>query len=284
VDHLAGHSRGASGEGTLTSAPTRSASSGGIAASRDTRPVLGVSIDVVDWDRAVDRIMAWGRERRGRAVFLCNVHVAVTASRDPALAAALRAGDLVLPDGAPVAWMQRRQGASGQSRIDGPNLMSRLLSAAERDALPVYLLGGSPAALASLEKELANRFPRLQIAGSCSPPYREPTPEENQRMVAAINDSGAGLVFVGLGCPKQELWIARHTAAVQAAMLGVGAAFDFHAKLKPRAPEWMQRTGLEWVHRLGSEPRRLWKRYVFTNSVFVVRAIWQLTIGRGLVS
>ncbi len=228
--------------------------------------------------------MAWGRERRGRAVYLCNVHVAVTASRDPALAAALRAGDLVLPDGAPVAWMQRRQGASGQSRIDGPNLMSRLLSAAERDALPVYLLGGSPAALASLEKELANRFPKLQIAGSCSPPYREPSPEENQRMVAAVNDSGAGLVFVGLGCPKQELWIARHTAAVQAVMLGVGAAFDFHAKLKPRAPEWMQRRGLEWVHRLCSEPRRLWKRYVFTNSVFVVRAIWQLTIGRGLVS
>ncbi len=247
-----------------------------VAASRDTRPVLGIPIDVVGWDRAVDRIIAWGRERAGRTVYLCNVHVAVTASHDPALAAALQAGDLVLPDGAPVAWMQRRQGAVGQSRIDGPNLMSRLLSAAERDALPVYLLGGSPAALASLEKELANRFPKLTIAGSYSPPYREPTPEENQRMVAAINDSGAGLVFVGLGCPKQELWIARHTPAAHAVMLGVGAAFDFHAKLKPRAPEWMQRTGLEWVHRLGSEPRRLWKRYVFTNSYFVLAAVTQL--------
>ncbi|MFM6127963.1 MAG: WecB/TagA/CpsF family glycosyltransferase [Sphaerospermopsis kisseleviana] len=228
--------------------------------------------------------MAWGRERAGRAVYLCNVHVAVTASRDPALASALGAGDLVLPDGAPVAWMQRMLGAAGQPRIDGPNLMDRLLSAAERDALPIYLLGGSPAALAALEKELAARFPRITIAGSCSPPYREPTPEENQRMVAAINYSGAGLVFVGLGCPKQELWIARHTAGVQAVMLGVGAAFDFHAKLKPRAPEWMQRTGLEWVHRLGSEPRRLWKRYAFTNSVFVIRAIWQLTVGRIVAS
>jgi N-acetylglucosaminyldiphosphoundecaprenol N-acetyl-beta-D-mannosaminyltransferase len=250
--------------------------------SRDTRPVLGVPIDVIGWDGAVDRIMAWGREREGRAVYLCNVHVAVTATRVPALASALGAGDLVLPDGAPVAWMQRRLGAAAQPRIDGPNLMARLLSAAERDALPIYLLGGSPAALATLEKELATRFPRLTIAGSYSPPYRDPTPEENQRMVAAINDSDAGLVFVGLGCPKQELWIARHRPAVHAVMLGVGAAFDFHAKLKPRAPEWMQRSGLEWMHRLCSEPRRLWKRYAFTNSAFVVRAIWQLTVGRRL--
>jgi N-acetylglucosaminyldiphosphoundecaprenol N-acetyl-beta-D-mannosaminyltransferase len=281
VDHLAGHSRGAPGEGTLTSTST-SSGGGGIAVARDTRPVLGVPIDVVGWDRAIDQIMAWGRKRAGRTVYLCNVHVAVTASHDPALAAALRAGDLVLPDGAPVAWMQQRQGAKGQPRIDGPSLMARLLEAAERDTLPIYLLGGAPAALATLEKELATRFPQLTIAGSYSPPYREPTPEENQRIVADINDSGAGLVFVGLGCPKQELWITRHTAAVHAVMLGVGAAFDFHAKLKSRAPEWMQRTGLEWVHRLCSEPRRLWKRYVFTNSVFVVRAIWQLTVGRGL--
>lgn len=282
MDHLAGYPRGSSRKRTLTDALTSSGTVG-VAPSRETRPVLGVPIDVVGWDGAVDRIVAWGRERVGRAVYLCNVHVAVTASRDPILAAALRAGDLVLPDGAPVAWMQRRLGARGQPRIDGPNLMALLLSAAERDALPVYLLGGSPAALTALEQELATRFPRLKIAGSCSPPYRDPTPEENQRMVAAINDSDAGLVLVGLGCPKQERWIAQHKATVHAVMLGVGAAFDFHAKLKPRAPQWMQQSGLEWVHRLCSEPRRLWKRYVFTNSVFVVRAIWQLTVARGLV-
>lgn len=259
----------------MTSAITHSGT-GGVALSRDTLPVIGVPIDVVGWDAAVNRIMVWGRERAGRAVYLCNVHVAVTATRDPALALALRAADLVLPDGAPVAWMQRRLGAAGQPRIDGPNLMARLLSAAERDALPIYLLGGSPTALTALEKELAARFPRLTIAGSWSPPYREPSPEENQRMVASINGSGAGLVFVGLGCPKQELWIARHAPAVQAVMLGVGAAFDFHAKLKPRAPEWMQRTGLEWVHRLCSEPQRLWKRYMFTNSYFIAATLCQL--------
>jgi len=283
MDHLAGYPRGAPGKGTLTSAPACSGN-GGLASHRDTRPVLGVPVDVVGWDGAVGRIMAWGHERTGRSVYLCNVHMAVTASGDPALASALQAGDLVLPDGAPVAWMQRRLGARSQSRIDGPNLMARLLSAAERDALPIYLLGGSPTTLAALEKELMTLFPRLKIAGSCSPPYREPTPEENQRLVAAINDSSAGLVFVGLGCPKQEFWIARHTSAVHAVMLGVGAAFDFQAKLKARAPEWMQRHGLEWVHRLGSEPRRLWRRYAFTNSVFVVRAVWQLTVGRILVS
>jgi N-acetylglucosaminyldiphosphoundecaprenol N-acetyl-beta-D-mannosaminyltransferase len=251
---------------------------------RDTRPVLGVPIDVVGWDAAVERIMAWGRDGSARAVYLCNVHVAVTASRDPALAQALRAGDLVLPDGAPVAWMQRQLGAAGQPRIDGPSLMARVCAAAERESLPVYLLGGSPGALAALERELAGRFPRLTIAGSFSPPYRELAAEENQRMVAAINDSGARIVFVGLGCPKQELWIALHKVAVKAVMLGVGAAFDFHAGLKPRAPAWMQHNGLEWLHRLASEPRRLWKRYVFTNSAFMVRAAWQLTVGRSRIS
>jgi N-acetylglucosaminyldiphosphoundecaprenol N-acetyl-beta-D-mannosaminyltransferase len=248
--------------------------------SRDTRPVLGVPIDVVGWDAAVERLMAWGRERTGRAVYLCNVHVAVTASRDPALAQALQAGDLVLPDGAPVAWMQRLLGAKGQPRIDGPNLMARVCAAAERDGLPIYLLGGSPDALVALERQLAGRYPGLTIAGTFSPPYREWSAEDNQWMVAAVNDSGAGIVFVGLGCPKQELWIARHKGAVRAVMLGVGAAFDFHAGLKPRAPAWMQNTGLEWLHRLASEPRRLWKRYMFTNSVFIVRAAWQLTAGR----
>jgi N-acetylglucosaminyldiphosphoundecaprenol N-acetyl-beta-D-mannosaminyltransferase len=251
---------------------------------RDTRPVLGVPIDVVGWDAAVERIMAWGRQRSAQAVYLCNVHVAVTASRDPSLAQALRAGDLVLPDGAPVAWMQRKFGATGQPRIDGPNLMARVCGAAEREGLPIYLLGGSPNALVALERQLAGRYPGLTIAGSFSPPYREWTAEEDQHMVAAINESGAGIVFVGLGCPKQELWIARRKGAVRAVMLGVGAAFDFHAGLKPRAPAWMQNNGLEWLHRLASEPQRLWKRYMFTNSVFIVRAAWQLTVGRSRIS
>ncbi len=249
---------------------------GAVPPRRDTRPVLGVPIDVVGWDEAVERIMSWGHDRSSRAVYLCNVHVTVTASRDPALAKAIRAGDLVLPDGAPVAWMQRQLGATGQPRIDGPNLMSRVCAAAERDGLSVYLLGGSPDALAALDRQLAGRFPRLAIAGSFSPPYRELAAEDNQRMVAAINASGAGIVFVGLGCPKQELWIAHHKSAVRAVMLGVGAAFDFHAGLKPRAPAWMQNNGLEWLHRLASEPRRLWKRYVFTNTYFVSAAAGQL--------
>jgi N-acetylglucosaminyldiphosphoundecaprenol N-acetyl-beta-D-mannosaminyltransferase len=251
---------------------------------RDTRSVLGIPIDVVGREAAVKRIIAWGRVRAPRAVYLCNVHVAVTASHDAGLAQALRAGDLVLPDGAPIAWMQRRLGALGQRRVDGPNLMTQVSGAAQQCGLPVYLLGGSLAALAALEERLAREFPLLRIAGSFSPPYRELSAEENERMVAAINDSGAGIVFVGLGCPKQELWIALHTRTVRAVMLGVGAAFDFHAGLKRRAPTWMQDTGLEWLHRLVSEPRRLWRRYVFTNSVFIFRAAWQLTASRSRIS
>lgn len=259
--------------------PVDSAGNGGVA--RKTLPVLGVQVDAVGWDTAVARIVAWSRETAGRAVYLCNVHVAVSATRAPELAAALHGGDLVLPDGAPVAWMQRRLGASSQPRIDGPTLMERLCEVAEREGIAVYLLGGSPHGVATLSCELAVRFPRLVIAGSCSPPFREFTSEDNRGMIEAINASGAQMVFVGLGCPKQELWMARHKADVHAVMLGVGAAFDFHAGLKPRAPSWMQSRGLEWLHRLCSEPRRLWSRYLFTNSYFLVAAAAQLA-GRGI--
>ena len=193
----------------------------GAAAPRDTRPVLGVPVDVIGWDAAVERIMAWGRDRVGRATYLCNVHVAVTASRDPQLARALAEGDLVLPDGAPVAWMQRRLGAVGQSRIDGPNLMGRVCAAAERDGVPIYLLGGSPAALATLERELVARFSRLRIAGSCSPPYRDLTDDENARLVTAMNDSNAsvarsrnfGSPTIGRTCgPSCSGWARRSTS------------------------------------------------------------------------
>jgi len=253
---------------------TEPAANAGI--SRETLPVLGVKVDAVGWDAAVDRIIAWSHEAVGRTIYLCNVHVAVSATRSPRLAAALGESDLVLPDGAPVAWMQRRLGASSQQRIDGPNLMERLCAAAERDGIPIFLLGGSPPALAALVLELAGRLPRLVIAGTWSPPFREFTPEDNRGMIDEINTSGARLVFVGLGCPKQELWMAHHKADVHAVMLGVGAAFDFHAKLKPRAPRWMQNSGLEWLHRLCSEPRRLWTRYLSTNSYFLIAAAAQL--------
>ncbi len=247
--------------------------------ARRTGDVIGSAIDVLGWDEALQRLLAWSRERRSRVVCICNVHSVVTARRDPAFAAVLREAELCTPDGAPVAWMLRRQGHADQPRINGPDLMWRYCERAAAAGESIYLYGGTEATLHLLQQRLLAAFPGLRIAGAQSPPFRALQPEEDAAAVAAINASGAGTVWVSLGCPKQELWMQAHRGRVQAVMLGVGAAFDYHAGTIRRAPVWAQRAGLEWLHRLLSEPRRLWKRYLVTNTLFVFSAVRQL-LGR----
>lgn len=239
-------------------------------------PVLGVPISALDWNEALAAIGSWAAARESRCVCLCNVHSVVSAGRDPALRAALAGADMATPDGAPVAWMLRRLGQRGQQRIDGPGLMWRCCEQAARRGESVYLYGNTDETLLRLVDRLHEAFPELVIAGTRSPPFRPPTPEEDDDDVTAINASGAGIVWVSLGCPKQELWMAAHAGRVQAVMVGVGAAFDFHAGVAARAPHWMRRNGLEWLHRLASEPRRLWRRYLVTNTLFVWGAARQL--------
>lgn len=239
--------------------------------------VLGSFIDALDWDSAVTRIRAWAGGRESRAVCLCNVHSAVTARDDRRLADALAASDMVLPDGAPIAWTLRRKGFPGQTRIAGPDLMLRLCTALEGTGTGVFLFGASEHTLGRLEARLRHDFPGLDIRGALSPKFGDWPKDLEQSYIEAINRSGAGAVFVGLGCPRQEIWMARRKADIRAVTLGVGAAFDFHAGTIERAPEWVQRLGLEWLHRLLSEPRRLWKRYLVTNTkflVFSVRDLW----------
>lgn len=204
-----------------------------------------------------------------------NVHVVVSASCDAAYRDIINGSDMATPDGAPVAWMMRRQGYTGQPRISGPDLMWALCERAEKEHLPVYCYGCTPATLALLEARLRAAFPALRIAME-SPPFRALSAEEDAAAVARINASGAGLVFVGLGCPKQERWMAEHRGRIHAVMIGVGAAFDFHAGTVRRAPAWMRDRGLEWLHRLLSEPRRLWRRYLVTNTLFIIGAVRQL--------
>jgi N-acetylglucosaminyldiphosphoundecaprenol N-acetyl-beta-D-mannosaminyltransferase len=144
----------------------------------------------------------------------------------------------------------------------------------------VYFFGSSPDTLEALDQRLSVAFPSLIVGGYESPPFRPLTPQEDADAVARINASGAGLVFVGLGCPKQELWMQAHRGRINAVMLGVGAAFDFHAGTVSRAPAWMRHNGLEWLHRLASEPRRLWRRYLVTNTLFVWGAARQLVFRR----
>lgn len=248
-------------------------------ADRCTVPVLGSPIDALDWTEALERIDRWAAERSSRYVCICNVHSVVTATQDERFAQVLREADTCTPDGAPVAWMLRRQGHGRQRRINGPDLMWQYCGLAEQRGRAVYLLGSTVGTLSALETRLRASFPGLRIAGSYSPPFRALSPQEDADLVQRVNESGAGVVFVSLGCPKQELWMAAHRGLIRGVMIGVGAAFDYHAGTLPRAPRWMQDHGLEWLHRLAHEPRRLWKRYAVTNSLFVMKASWQLLRG-----
>lgn len=246
---------------------------------RVTGTVLGSRVDALHWNEAVDRLMGWARQRESRYVTICNAHVVVTASQDPGFGAIVEGADMATPDGAPVAWMLRRQGFAKQGRINGPDVMWALCERCAAEGVPIYCYGSTQETLDLLEKRLRGAFPTLKMTME-SPPFRPLTAEEDAAVVERMNASGAGFVFVGLGCPKQEHWLASHRGRVNAVMLGVGAALPFHAGTLPRAPTWMRRNGLEWLHRLGSEPRRLGKRYLVTNTLFLVGAAKQLVTQR----
>lgn len=260
----------------MPSATTPSRPDAGASSSSSRRtgaPVLGAFIDALSWDEAVARLVEWGARRESRYVCICNVHSVVTAQQDAEFGAVVNQADLATPDGAPVAWALQRFGFPGQPRINGPDLMWRYLQEAERLGQGVAFYGGSPETLQRLKQALQRVFPALRLVCLISPPYRALSEEEDRGYTEEINASGAAVVFVGIGCPKQEKWMAEHRGRIRATMVGVGAAFDYHAGTVRRAPPWMQRHGLEWLYRLLSEPRRLWKRYLVTNSVFVARML-----------
>jgi N-acetylglucosaminyldiphosphoundecaprenol N-acetyl-beta-D-mannosaminyltransferase len=241
--------------------------------------VLDSHIDAITWEDVLSRIVSWGSQHQSRYVTLCNVHSLVTATQCPSFNGVIGHADLALPDGAPVAWALRREGFPQQQRINGPDLTWRYLEVAEKIGQRVFFYGSSEDTLAKLEERIKKQFPKLHIAGMVSPPFRNLSPEEDQAYVDQINQSGAHVLFVGLGCPKQEAWMAAHRGRIQAVMLGVGAAFDYHAGTIERAPKWMQKIGMEWLHRLCSEPRRLAKRYAVTNSVFIYRMTKTMAFG-----
>lgn len=231
--------------------------------------VVGTPINPLSWEETLGIIQHWASERQSRYVCICNVHSVITARQDAEFNRVVQQSDLNTPDGAPIALMLRRLGCRGQQRINGPDLMWKHCEVAARTGTSIYLYGGMPEALSALQQRLTASFPGLRIAGAYSPPFRALSTQEDQQIVEAINASGAGVVWVGLGCPKQEKWMAAHRGRVNAVMVGVGAAFDFHAGRLKRAPQWMRDVGLEWMHRLISDPARLWKRYLVTNSLFI---------------
>jgi exopolysaccharide biosynthesis WecB/TagA/CpsF family protein len=234
------------------------------------RDVIGVGISATTYDEAVRPILRAARRREAAAVSCHAVHAVVTSSRDAALRRAVNEFEIVTPDGQPVRWALNLLHRSGlRERVYGPELMLRLCRAAAEEGVSIYLYGGDGETIAALRSNLCRQFPGLQVAGAEAPPFRELTAEEDAAVVERINASGAGLLFIGLGCPKQDWFAAHHRGRIAAVQVCVGAAFDFHAGRKPMAPAWMQRRGLEWLFRLSQEPRRLWRRYLDTNSRFV---------------
>jgi len=222
--------------------------------------VLDLPVDALSMAEAVTRILAWARESRGRMVCAADVHMVMRHADEPEFRSVLAQADLVTPDGMPLVWLLRRQGHPRQERVCGPDLTLALCRSAEELGLKVGFYGGKPEVLQALVSRLRDRFPRLSVDYAFSPPFRPLEVEEDQAQVEAMRRAGLHLLFVGLGCPKQERWIAAHKAAIPAVMLGVGAAFDFHAGAIKRAPSWIQKLGMEWLYRMGAEPGRLAKR------------------------
>ena len=210
-----------------------------------------------------------------RYAVVLTVHSVMTARFDRGLATVLNSADMGAPDGMPLVWALRSLGVSGQTRVYGPNLMLALCEQAARLGHRVFLYGGREEMLPLLSEKLLGRFPTLPIAGVYAPPFRPLTAEEDAECVRRIRASDADMVFVGIGAPKQEQWMYAHRHLLPGmVMLGVGAAFDFHAGRVRQAPPWMQAAGLEWLFRLSMEPARLWKRYVLFNPLFV--GLWFL--------
>lgn len=232
--------------------------------------ILGVGVSAINPDIALEWIGRWIEEKRPHYVTITGVHGVMESQRDEEIRRIHNAAGLVTPDGMPLVWACRLSGFRQVKRVYGPDLMLAVCEASERHGWRHYLYGGGEGVPELLAKRLTERFPGLNIVGTCSPPFRPATPEEDEAIVHRINVTHPDVVWVGLSTPKQERWMASHLGRVKApVMVGVGAAFDFHAGLKSQAPRWMQASGLEWLYRLVSEPRRLWRRYLVNNPLFI---------------
>ena len=234
----------------------------------------GVRIDPVPMDAAVAAIRSAATERQALAVHLVNAYTLSLAVRDDAFRDLLDRGGLNLPDGMPLVWLGRRRGLDGLTdRVYGPDLTTAVCDRGREVGLRHYLYGGSPEVVERFAAQLRHRYPGITIVGVESPPYRELTADEGQALVDRIVASEADVMWVGLGTPKQDHFVDRFAPRLERPVVAVGAAFDFLAGAKRMAPRWMQRSGLEWLYRLLSEPRRLWRRYLVGNLVFLYGAL-----------
>lgn len=231
--------------------------------------IMGVRIAVTDMETTVRRIEEHLDDWRGEYICVANVHTTVTAHDDPSYRAVQNGAVMALPDGGPLSQYSRRKGFAQAARVTGPDLMKEMLRESAQKHYRHYFYGSTQETLDILREKITRNYSGAVIAGMVSPPFRPLTEEEDAAAVAAINEARPDFVWVGLGAPKQERWMAAHQGRVHALMLGVGAAFDYEAGNIRRAPRWMQRCNLEWLYRLLQDPKRLFKRYFVTNTKFL---------------
>jgi N-acetylglucosaminyldiphosphoundecaprenol N-acetyl-beta-D-mannosaminyltransferase len=238
--------------------------------------ILGVKVTASTYEEVASRSLEWAKRGESKAVCFSTVHMLMEAHDDPTFHATLNQMDIVNPDGMPLVWSLRALGERGATRVYGPDATEFLLQVAQDSDIPVAFYGGNEQTVEALIAEVKRRYPKLKIVFTLSPPFRPLTDVEDEEITTQISDSGARMAFIGLGCPKQERWVMDHRGRIPAVLFAVGAAFDFFAGTKAQAPRWMMRSGLEWLFRLASEPRRLAVRYLKHNPRFVALILIQL--------
>ncbi len=247
---------------------------------RDRVRVVSLDADVCDHNSAIERIAALAASGEGTYVCFGTVHMIMESHDSPEFGAKVNSADMIVPDGMPLVWMQRLRGRKNATRVRANDLMIMLCEYAEKHGLRVGFYGGKQEVIDGIIERAAKDFPALNITYAYSPPFRPLTEEEDAEITASITESKTQILFLGLGCPKQENWMAAHKPKLKCVMLGVGASFDFYAGNVKESPEWLGKLGLEWLYRLTQEPKRLWKRYLILNPRFLMLATIQFFRGR----
>lgn len=233
--------------------------------------LLGISVSVLQLETAVDTMLCWIKTGQRQYAVVSNVYTLMKCQEEPALRSIVNNAGMVTPDGMPLVWLGRLLGFQSIDRVYGPNLLLAFSEQAQHCGYTCFLYGGEVGVAEELAAVLQSRFPALKIVGTYTPPFDPLTPDEEQHIIEIINAANPDVVWVGLGTPKQDYWVSRFRGVLNASVLiGIGAAFNIHTGRIPQAPDWMQRSGMEWLFRLMVEPRRLWKRYLIYNPLFIV--------------
>ncbi|AFY53086.1 exopolysaccharide biosynthesis protein, WecB/TagA/CpsF family [Rivularia sp. PCC 7116] len=241
-----------------------------------TRKVLDFPITALRLNEQIQTILEWAKEHKSKTVCVANVHMLMEAHWNPEFAGVLKDADIVTPDGMPLVWMMKKLGATSQDRVAGLDILASICDSAQKQNVSLFFLGSQKQILSGMRSRLKEEYPQLSIAAMEPLPFRPLTESEDEALIQKINESGAGIVFVSLGCPKQEKWMAQHKDKIHAVMIGLGGAFPVYAGLQKRAPRIVRQSGFEWLYRWMQEPRRLWGRYTKTIPPFMWLAMKQL--------